>query len=99
MRNQLERAVENRKQENIDRKKQNVESSKRQLELIIDKKLQTSFIGAISAIEEEFGALWGDGKRELTQEEKKWLDKWNRVRNRILNNGNNQIRGIRNELK
>lgn len=76
------------------------ERSKKRLTGIITKKIQTSFIGAIAAVEEGFGFLWGHGKKpnELTAEEKVMLEVWNSVRARILDNGNGQLRGAINEM-
>lgn len=77
------------------------EKSKVALGKIIDKKFQTTFIGAISAFEEVFGFMWGHGKNnsDLTDEERMWKDKWDKVRTTILNNGNNQARAVQNELR
>jgi hypothetical protein len=77
------------------------EKSKVALGKIIDKKFQTTFIGAISAFEEIFGFMWGHGKNtsDLTDEERMWKDKWDKVRTTILNNGNNQARAVQNELR
>lgn len=61
---------------------------------ILTKRFQTTMIGALFAFEETFGHLWGQNKHEnhLTNEELDFLDKWDLVRNQILNNGNNQLR-------
>ena len=59
---------------------------------IITKALQTAFIGALSAFEEEFGSLWGHGQKQLTSEQKENLKKWKIVRERILDLGNAQVR-------
>jgi len=44
--------------------------------------------------EKAFGYLWGHLKDEdnLTDNELDFLDRWDTVRNQILNNGNNQLR-------
>ena len=77
------------------------ESSKRRLIRILEKKFQTTFIGCLSAFEEAFGYLWGHKKleTELTPAEKRAFAAWSEVRHRILNNGNNQLRAIKNELQ
>jgi len=51
-------------------------------------------IGSLFEFEKAFGYLWGQDKDEqdLTDEELDFLDKWDFVRNQILNNGNNQLR-------
>ena len=49
-----------------------------------------------------FGYLWGFHKSEeepLTEKEDKFLDIWEETRNRILNNGNNQLRKSVSEIK
>lgn len=75
------------------------EESRKRLDKIISQKMQTTFIGAISAFESNFGFLWGSGKKELTEEEQALFNIWQRVRTDILNNGNNQLRALRNELQ
>lgn len=51
-------------------------------------------IGSLFEFEKMFGYLWGHTKEEedLTDNELEFLDKWDSVRNQILNNGNNQLR-------
>ena len=51
-------------------------------------------IGSLFAFEKTFGYLWGQDKNEneLTQQEIDFWDKWDLVRNEILNNGNSQLR-------
>jgi hypothetical protein len=51
-------------------------------------------IGALFEFEKAFGYLWGQDKNEenLTTNELDFLDRWDAVRNQILNNGNNQLR-------
>lgn len=61
---------------------------------ILTKRFQTTMIGSLFEFEKAFGYLWGQDKDEqdLTDEELDFLDKWDFVRNQILNNGNNQLR-------
>jgi hypothetical protein len=61
---------------------------------ILTKRFQTTMIGSLFEFEKAFGYLWGQDKdeRDLTEEELDFLDKWDFVRNQILNNGNNQLR-------
>lgn len=61
---------------------------------ILTKRFQTTMIGSLFEFEKIFGYLWGQNKDEedLTDEELDFLDKWDFVRNQILNNGNNQLR-------
>ena len=72
--------------------------SKERLSKILKKKIQTTMIGALSTIEENFGFLWEhkEGKSEAEQEIMKELYK--KVRSEILDKGNNQARNIDAEL-
>ena len=78
-----------------------VEESRKRLDKIISQKLQTTFIGALSSFEKSFGFLWGLNKKpsEMTDEEKELYAIWQNVRTDVLNNGNNQLRALRNELQ
>lgn len=62
--------------------------------LILTKRFQTTMIGALFEFEQTFGSLWGHNKNEedLTDSELNFLDRWDFVRNQILNNGNSQLR-------
>lgn len=62
--------------------------------MILTKRFQTTMIGALFEFEKAFGYLWGQEKDEndLTEKELDFLDRWDTVRNQILNNGNNQLR-------
>lgn len=61
---------------------------------ILTKRFQTTMIGALFEFEKNFGYLWGHDKdeKDLTDKELDFLDRWDVVRNQILNNGNNQLR-------
>jgi hypothetical protein len=61
---------------------------------ILTKRFQTTMIGALFEFEKMFGYLWGQDKHEdeLTNKELDFLDRWDSVRNQILNNGNSQLR-------
>lgn len=63
--------------------------------LLLSKRFQTTMIGAIFEFEKAFGYLWGHHKNPdepLTDREAQFGDIWDTVRNKILNNGNNQLR-------
>ncbi len=77
------------------------EQSKERLFKIIEKKLRTTFIGDIAAIEEQFGTLWGIdyAAKDLTEDERIFKEKWDKLRTNILDRGNAQIRGLKNELE
>ena len=70
-------------------------------EKILTKRFQTTMIGSIYEFEKAFGYLWGhtkDENEDLTSTEEKFLDLWEDTRNKILNNGNNQLRKAVSEL-
>jgi hypothetical protein len=70
-------------------------------ENILKKRIQTTMIGALHEFEKSFGYLWGQDKsedEELTEKEDKFLDIWEDTRNKILNNGNNQLRKAVSEI-
>jgi hypothetical protein len=70
-------------------------------ENILKKRIQTTMIGALHEFEKSFGYLWGQHKsedEELSEKEDKFLDIWEDTRNKILNNGNNQLRKAISEM-
>ena len=79
------------------RDKKYKEDSKQRLSKILKKKIQTTMIGALSSIEENFGFLWNDDS--VSEKDKIIMkDLYNRVRSEILDKGNNQARNIDAEL-
>ena len=83
-----------------DNKKKYDEISGDRLSKIVETKLKTSFIGALSCFEEIFGFLWGhEADGELDDEQLLMKELWEQARTAILNNGNNQIRACKNELE
>lgn len=97
---QLRDVVRQREGEDEARHHRYEEQSKRRLLRIVEKKLNTAFIGAISKFETYFGHMWGHRKdeSELTPEQRKFRDLWSNCRTDILTNGNNQIRAVQAEL-
>lgn len=75
-------------------------NARRKLEGVIQKKCQTTMIGALARFEERFGHLWAHGtpEKDLSEEERTWRETWDLVRTEVLNNGNNQLRAIKEEL-
>ena len=64
------------------------------------KKIQTTMIGALSTIEEQFGFLWGFDipESERMPEQKKIHDIYEDSRAKILDRGNTQIRILETEF-
>ena len=59
----------------------------------VAKRIESTFIGALVRIEQHFGFLWNHGEEyeNLTPNEKKWRNIWNKCRKSILDHGNEQI--------
>lgn len=72
--------------------------SKDRLSKILKKKIQTTMIGALSTIEENFGFLWQNDNGSLTKEQEVLKELYKKVRSEILDKGNNQARNIDAEL-
>lgn len=72
--------------------------SKDRLSKILKKKIQTTMIGALSTIEENFGFLWSNEEGPLTKDQQIMKDLYQKVRSEILDKGNNQARNIDAEL-
>ena len=72
--------------------------SRDRLSRILKKKIQTTMIGALSSIEENFGFLWNSASGELTKDQKAMKDLYQKIRSEILDKGNNQARNIDAEL-
>lgn len=70
--------------------------SKDRLSKILKKKIQTTMIGALSAMEENFGFLWDSPNP--TPEQQRMKDLYNKMRSEILDKGNNQARNVDAEL-
>lgn len=71
--------------------------SKERLAKILKKKVQTTMIGALSSVEENFGFLW-DSKGEMSEQQKLMHDLYQKIRSEILDKGNTQARNIDAEL-
>ena len=74
------------------------QDSKDRLSKILKKKIQTTMIGALSTIEENFGFLWNNEENPSSEQEKLMKELYNKVRSEILDRGNNQARNIDAEL-
>jgi hypothetical protein len=91
-----------------------LEDSKKRFIKTLETKMKTAFIGPLNEFEKQFGFLWGDSNynstnvaaRQLKEcldnagiDETIWLEVWNQIRERILTNGNNQLRALLTELE
>jgi len=74
------------------------QDSKDRLSKILKKKIQTTMIGALSTIEENFGFLWNNNDAPRNEQEKMMKEVYNKIRSEILDRGNNQARNIDAEL-
>ena len=64
-------------------------------------KIRTSFIFALAEFERVFGHLWGheiEDDDDLTDEQYQMYEMYMMVRKNILDNGNTQIRAMKNDL-
>lgn len=87
----LDRLVRHRQEHKEASRENYKQQSRRRLQKAIETKINTTMIGAIAAIERNFGFLWGDGK-PANQRELDMLALKDALRTEILNNGNNQKR-------
>jgi hypothetical protein len=83
------------KQKREDRYRQD---SRERLAKILKKKVQTTMIGALSSLEENFSFLWDSGDGPMSPEQKMMYDAFQKVRSEILDKGNTQSRNIDAEL-
>ena len=76
------------------------ENSRKRLGKIVQTKVKTTMIGALSEFESAFGSLWGHGLPEdqLTVDQKLWRTHWEDTRKAVLDKGNHQIRAIAQEI-
>lgn len=73
--------------------------SRDRLSKILKKKIQTTMIGALSTLEENFSFLWtNESGGPLTKDQEVMKSLYNKVRSEILDRGNNQARNIDAEL-
>lgn len=65
---------------------------------VSQKRIKTTMIGAIDKFEKNFGYLWGHFTEDpLTEQQEKFADLWDFTRNQILNQGNHQIRDLKDD--
>ncbi len=83
-----------------DKDKKYEENSKKRLMSNIDRKFRTTMIGSIAAMEEDFGYLWGQdlAPKDLNTSQTEWRKVWAKVRSKILDKGNSNLRAAQNEI-
>jgi len=98
--NQFRRVMEARKSRQLKEMEEIKYRSKEYIFNRIRKDLMTIAIGDIATMENHFGVLWGHGKdaADLTENERKWAQRWQIIREDILDNVNKKIRNIEKEL-
>jgi len=74
--------------------------SQSRLTKIAKKKIETTMIGALSSFEEHFGFLWARNQTggEMTEEQRLAYELYQKVRQEVLDNGNNQARNMEIEI-
>lgn len=73
------------------------QDSKDRLSKILKKKVETTMIGALASVEQNLGHLWNNGQ-QMTPEQEKLFDLYQKIRSEILDKGNSQSRNIDIEL-
>jgi hypothetical protein len=69
------------------------------LRFYMERRIETTMIGALARIEENLGYLWGHNKDgDLTEKEEHFADVWEFTRNQILNHGNQQMRNLKEDF-
>lgn len=74
------------------------EVSKTRLYKVAKKKIQTTMIGSLAAVEKYFGFLWGNSEEYLTPQQKQMRLIFEELRSEILDKGNTQVRNLENEF-
>lgn len=63
------------------------------------KRIKTTMIGSLSKMENNFGHLWGHfSESDLSAQEEMFADLWDETRNSILNQGNKEIRNLKQDF-
>lgn len=82
----------------MDKKKAMNDRSKDRLRKEINKRINTTMIGAIASIEKYFGKMWGFENQDVTPQQERLREVFEELRSEILDKGNAQIRNIESEL-
>lgn len=91
-----EKYINSKRMQNLEKQNKN---SHAKLKQDVKKKMNTTMIAALAAVEENLGYLWGfDKEGELTEQELEFKEIWEFTRQQILDKGNSQIRAISDEI-
>lgn len=94
-RKDLEVLFQIKKQKEIEKQKKYKEDSKERLKKIASKKINTTMIGALDAIEKNFSFLWQpDEHGNMSETAIEMRNLYEKTREKILDNGNSQIRNL-----
>ena len=64
----------------------------------INKRINTTMIGAIASVEKYFGKMWGFENDDITPQQQRMKEIFEELRSEILDKGNAQIRNFEAEL-
>lgn len=96
----FETSLQQKRRLQEEKSKKYEESSNERLLSISSKKIKTTMIGALQAIEDEFSYLWTPEENEEVDSEHIFMKNlFDKVRERILDLGNVQIRNLEKEFK
>lgn len=73
-------------------------NSKTRLTHSIETKIKTTMIGALDKFEKKLGFLWDEESPDELPTAGELKELWQQVRTDILDNGNNQIRAVKEEI-
>ena len=92
--------IQLKREQEAQRKVKYKKDSKERLQKIINKKIQTTMIGALDTIEKSLGFLWApDDDGQMSEDAKYFKGLYDTVRQEILDRGNGQIRNVDAELE
>lgn len=97
MEHNFQELIRQKSERDKEKSKKYRDSSKERLNNIANKKIKTTMIGALDTIETHFGFLWNDNPG--SEQAIYMKEVYERAREEILNNGNNQIRNLSAEME
>ena len=91
--------LQSKKKEDVVRES-HIKRSRENLRKIVAKRIQTTMIGALAAIEEKFKEFWEPEEGEkMNKEQQNLYNLFQEIRSSILDNGNNQIRLLEKDIE